>query len=92
MDVTMPLHEFEALRKDALNWRLAQYEGNTEKLAESIENKMATKYGKQCYHFKERLRSDIRELKFHFETESYFGFLRSNRVLEELNKLLYNIM
>ena len=92
MDVTMPLHEFEALRKDALNWRLAQYEGNTEKLAESIENKMANKYGSQYYHAKQRLRSNIRNLKHLFREESRFGFLRSDKVLEELDNLKYDLL
>jgi hypothetical protein len=89
--ITMPLNEYEQLKKDALNWKDAQYFGNTEKLAESINDKLAVVYGKDYYNAKARLRSKISELKLFFKEESHLGFIHSGIVLEKLEDLEYKL-
>jgi hypothetical protein len=86
--ITLPLWKYKELEKDALNWRTAQYEGDTEKLAKSIEEKVRTIVGVEYASAKERLRNSLLNLQREFYNASWFGYISTNYTTKAIKKLL----
>lgn len=86
--ITLPLWKYKELEKDAINWKTAQYEGDTEKLAKSIEENVRTAVGIEYASAKERLRNSLWNLQRKFNKASWFGFISINYTTKAINKVL----
>lgn len=86
--IILPLWKYRELKKDAINWRAAQYEGDSEKLAKSIEENVRTAVGIEYASAKECLRNSLRNLQREFNNASWFGYISINCVDKAINKLL----
>lgn len=86
--ITLPLWKYKELEKDALNWRTAQYEGDSEKLAKSIEENVRATVGIEYASAKEHLRNSLWNLQRKFNNASWFGYISTNYTAKAINKLL----
>ena len=84
--ICISISDYQILKRKADNWDFSKFDPNL--INDKIKKDLETKYGKEYYFAKERLRTKLENTVDSLYTRSLFGYISVDSVKSEIAKVI----